>query len=202
MSIAQLRCGRCSGELGPDDRFCGTCGSPAPAPASDAFCPDCGATALWDDRSCAACTPSQAPRSRRRPRVRCRSRRGGRRVPRLWRRHRPAAAPPRGLLRTCYGSRRGQRKRSAVVVAASDDTATLLFESGEMSVVSVAELPDPAGSPVPVGTLFGHADAARRATEAGGGLLPQSHRDTGLGDAGGGGPESGRRRHGGTPRRA
>lgn len=158
MSITPHRCATCSGSLDPDDRFCGSCGAPAvtaparprslpdarpraaePAVAARAsgseqlaqpeavllvrrpFCRACGADHDASDAACPRCATGTAP------------------------------LPPvlTGPLGSAYGFRRGLRKRTGVTVAAAGDSVKVLFESGEIADVAVAQLPKPASPPVP-----------------------------------------------------
>lgn len=191
MSTAALRCVACTGTLEPDDRFCGTCGSPAATPSPGPTCPGCGETTLPDDRFCATCghalaaaaTPAPAPRDNvtrpaSKPAAAVAPARD--RIPSdavlIVRREfcracgvdvdtsvatcpecgvATAPLPPRidGPIGSAYGFRRGLRKRTAVVIAAADGAVDLLFESGEVSRVAVADLPKPTTSPVSDGTL-------------------------------------------------
>jgi hypothetical protein len=154
-SRAHRDCAHCDATLIPGDQFCFRCGQPAtatpkaagiaadiptsrsPADAHAAFtsdellsvrqlfCRACGADQEGSGPACSACGTS----------VTC--------------------LPERisGTLGEVYVIRRGLRKRSAVRLADDGDTARLMLESGEITEIDLAEMPEPSDSPVPEGTF-------------------------------------------------
>ena len=153
---ATFGCRHCGATLIPGDEFCFTCGQRVrsasesaglPTLASAAslllpgdasrfscdellavrrpFCRACGTDHDHSDRVCPACGTSVA------------------------------SLPERlaGTLGEVYVFRRGLRKRSAVRLADDGETAKLMFESGEITTIDLAEMPDPAESPVPDAAL-------------------------------------------------
>lgn len=155
MSVATSACPSCAQALEPGDRFCGGCGQALPAlpPAgggdargrradelahslaeSDTrvpceallavhrpFCRACGAEHDAGAAACPACGHDTAP------------------------------LPSRleGELGTVHAVRRGLRKRSAVRIGTREEGAELLLESGEVLIVELPALPDPASVDMP-----------------------------------------------------